>query len=151
MWEGWQKYEDTLHTTWPDLTPFQAAGGIVLHFHGESDNSIPTISSVRYHESIRQIIYPNMSFNESTERSAIGIVYSLYLVQRTARLILPSRMGHFRRLIWQSLLIRWRRELYRRRLMLRSCKGAMLGRMCRFVHGRWDRIGRIMGRLWNSA
>jgi hypothetical protein len=32
MWEGWQKYEDTLHTTWPDLTPFQAAGGKVLHF-----------------------------------------------------------------------------------------------------------------------
>lgn len=39
MHTGWQKYSDSLHTTWPDLTPFQSAGGKVIHFHGESDNS----------------------------------------------------------------------------------------------------------------
>ncbi|MCJ1250737.1 hypothetical protein MMC30_007965 [Trapelia coarctata] len=63
--KGWQTYQDILQTTWPDLKPFHAVGGKVLHFHGESDNSIPTASSVRYYESVRQIMYPNMSFNES--------------------------------------------------------------------------------------
>jgi tannase len=65
MVEGWQRYEDVLQTTWPNLTPFQAAGGKVIHYHGESDNSIPTASSVRYHQSVRQIMYPSLSYNES--------------------------------------------------------------------------------------
>lgn len=82
MYTGWQLYEDTLQTTWPDLTPFQAAGGKVLHFHGESDNSIPTASSVRYHESVRSVMYPNMTFNESTE--ALGDWYRLFLVPGAA-------------------------------------------------------------------
>ncbi|KAM0158145.1 hypothetical protein ACHAPG_004242 [Botrytis cinerea] len=82
MYTGWQMYEDTLQTTWPDLTPFQAAGGKVLHFHGESDNSIPTASSVRYHESVRSVMYPNMTFNESTE--ALGDWYRLFLVPGAA-------------------------------------------------------------------
>ncbi|KAB8074917.1 tannase [Aspergillus leporis] len=64
---GWQRYEDVLQTTWPDLTPFQSAGGKILHYHGESDPSIPADSSVHYHESVRKIMYPNMSFNESSE------------------------------------------------------------------------------------
>lgn len=76
--EGWQKYEDTLQTTWPDLTPFYEAGGKVLHFHGESDNSIPTASSVRYYESVRQIMYPGMSYNDSND--ALGDWYRLFLV-----------------------------------------------------------------------
>jgi len=79
--KGWQTYQDTLHTTWPDLTPFHNAGGKVLPFHGESDNSIPTASSVRYHESVRQIMYPNMSFNEST---ALNDWYRLFLVPGAA-------------------------------------------------------------------
>lgn len=78
MIEGWQMYEDTLQTTWPDLTPFQQAGGKVLHYHGESDDSIPTASSVRYHESVRQIMYPNTTFNES--QAALGDWYRLFLV-----------------------------------------------------------------------
>lgn len=82
IYEGWQMYEDTLQTTWPDLTPFHAAGGKVLHFHGESDNSIPTASSVRYHESVRQIMYPHMSFNEST--AALSEWYRLFLVPGAA-------------------------------------------------------------------
>lgn len=76
--EGWQKYEDTLQTTWPDLTPFNVAGGKVLHYHGEADNSIPTASSVRYWESVRQIMYPNMTYNDSA--SALSDWYRLFLV-----------------------------------------------------------------------
>ncbi|PWY65426.1 tannase-domain-containing protein [Aspergillus eucalypticola CBS 122712] len=48
---GWQMYEDSLDTTWPDLTPFYEAGGKVLHYHSEYDGSIPTASSVPYYES----------------------------------------------------------------------------------------------------
>ncbi|KAH6675148.1 feruloyl esteras-like protein B precursor [Halenospora varia] len=80
--QGWQMYEDTLQTTWPDLTPFQEAGGKILHYHGESDDSIPTASSVRYHESVRSIMYPNLSFNESTK--AMADWYQLYLVPGAA-------------------------------------------------------------------
>lgn len=45
--DGLHTYADSLETTWPDLTAFHSAGGKVLHYHGESDNSIPTASSVR--------------------------------------------------------------------------------------------------------
>ena len=82
MIEGWQLYDDSLQTNWPDLTPFHQAGGKVLHYHGESDNSIPTASSVRYHESVRQIMYPKLSFNDSTE--ALGDWYRLFLVPGAA-------------------------------------------------------------------
>jgi len=75
---AWQKYDSTLQTTWPDLTPFNTAGGKVLHFHGEADNSIPTASSVRYWESVRQIMYPNMSYNDSTD--ALKDWYRLFVV-----------------------------------------------------------------------
>ncbi|TGO18516.1 hypothetical protein BTUL_0009g00340 [Botrytis tulipae] len=43
---------------------------------------IPTASSVRYHESVRSIMYPNMTFNESTE--ALGDWYRLFLVPGAA-------------------------------------------------------------------
>lgn len=80
--QGLQMYEDSLETTWPDLTPFHTAGGKVLHYHGESDNSIPTASSVRYHESVRKIMYPGMSYNESN--AALNEWYKLYLVPGAA-------------------------------------------------------------------
>ncbi|WRT70451.1 uncharacterized protein IL334_007449 [Kwoniella shivajii] len=73
-----QKYYDTMQTTWPDLTPFYEAGGKVIHYHGESDNSIPTASSVRYYESVASIMYPGMSFNDS--HSALGEWYRLFLI-----------------------------------------------------------------------
>jgi len=76
--QGWMKYEDSLQTTWPDLTPFHTAGGKVLHYHGESDNSIPTASSVRYWESVRKTMYPNTPYNESA--SALNAWYRLFLV-----------------------------------------------------------------------
>jgi tannase len=77
-WEGWQKYEHTMQSTNPDLTYFQQAGGKVIHFHGESDNSIPTAASVAYHESVRQAMYSNMAYNESTE--ALGDCYRFFIV-----------------------------------------------------------------------
>lgn len=78
MIEGLNMYQDSLQTTWPDLTPFQQAGGKVLHFHGESDDSIPAASSVRYHESVRQIMYPNMTYNASND--ALNEWYRLFIV-----------------------------------------------------------------------
>jgi tannase len=78
MFEGWQRYEDVLQTTWPDLTPYHSAGGKVLHYHGESDYSIPTASSVHYWESVRKIMYPSLSYNASA--AALSEWYRLYLV-----------------------------------------------------------------------
>ncbi|KAL3462134.1 tannase [Aspergillus heterothallicus] len=63
---GWQRYEDTLQTSWPDLTPFASRGGKIIHIHGESDASISSQSSVLYHEAMRKIMYPSLSFDEST-------------------------------------------------------------------------------------
>lgn len=71
-------FKDTLQTTWPDLTHFQEAGGKIIHYHGESDFSIPTGSSLHYHESGRKIMYPRMSFNESS--AALAEFYQRYLV-----------------------------------------------------------------------
>lgn len=82
MIEGWQRYEDVLQTTWPDLTPFQKAGGKIIHYHGESDPSIPTGSSVHYHEMVREIMYGNMSFEEGTK--ALNEWNRLYLIPGAA-------------------------------------------------------------------
>jgi tannase len=64
--ESMQKFQDTMQTTWPDLEDFKDAGGKVIHYHGESDNSIPAASSIRYHEAVRSIMYPDLSYDEST-------------------------------------------------------------------------------------
>jgi tannase len=82
MLQGWQTYEDVLQTTWPDLTPYYSAGGKILHFHGESDNSIPTASSVRYFESVRSIMYPRLSYNDSI--SEMNDWYRLFLIPGAA-------------------------------------------------------------------
>lgn len=76
--ESLHTYVGTLETTWPDLTPFHQAGGKIIHYHGESDFSIPTDSSVRYHESVRQIMYPGLSYNESNAK--LNAWYKLFLV-----------------------------------------------------------------------
>ncbi|OJJ98572.1 hypothetical protein ASPACDRAFT_45080 [Aspergillus aculeatus ATCC 16872] len=82
MYAGWQMYEDTLQTSWPDLEATRDAGVKILHFHGESDPSIPPASSVHYHESVRQILYPGLSFNAST--SALSDWYRLFLIPGAA-------------------------------------------------------------------
>ncbi|KAL6887023.1 Tannase/feruloyl esterase [Trichoderma evansii] len=75
---GMNKYGDSLQTTYPDLTDFQAAGGKVIHVHGEQDNSIPTGSSVHYYESVRSVMYPNATYNAST--AEMDDFYRLFLV-----------------------------------------------------------------------
>lgn len=82
MIRGMQEYQSTLQTNWPDLTPFQQAGGKVIHYHGESDNSIPTASSVRYWESVRSIMYPDLSYLEGA--NALNDWYRLFLVPGAA-------------------------------------------------------------------
>ncbi|GAQ42219.1 tannase [Aspergillus tubingensis] len=79
---GWQKYDDTLQATYPDLSPYSEAGGKVLHYHGESDYTVPTASSVHYYESVRRIMYPDMSTNASY--AALGDWYRLFLVPGAA-------------------------------------------------------------------
>lgn len=75
---GMNKYADSLQTTHPDLSDFQAAGGKVIHVHGESDDSIPAGSSVLYYDSVRSVMFPDMGYNESV--SALDEFYRLYLV-----------------------------------------------------------------------
>jgi tannase len=79
---GMQEYASTLQTNWPDLTPFHNAGGKVIHFHGEADNSIPTASSVRYWESVRSIMYPSLSYKDGA--NALKDWYQLYIVPGAA-------------------------------------------------------------------
>ena len=82
MQEAWNKFEDSLQTTLPVLTPFQSHGGKVLTYHGESDDSIPAASSVHFYESVRRIMYPDLDFNKSSE--ALGDWYRLFLVPGAA-------------------------------------------------------------------
>ncbi|KIX02723.1 uncharacterized protein Z518_08665 [Rhinocladiella mackenziei CBS 650.93] len=59
-----------------------AAGGKIINYHGESDDSIPTASSVRYWESVRNIMYPGQSYNESA--ASLNEWYRLFLVPGAA-------------------------------------------------------------------
>ncbi|KAF3762019.1 tannase and feruloyl esterase [Cryphonectria parasitica EP155] len=82
MQYAWTKYQDTLQVNNPDLTDIALSGGKIIHFHGESDPSVPTASSVHYRESVRKIMFPGMSLNESSE--ALNAFYRLYLVPGAA-------------------------------------------------------------------
>lgn len=75
---GMRKFSDTLQTTWPDLEVFHNSGAKVLHWHGESDPSVPTGSSVWYQNSVREIMYPGLGFNESF--AELDDWYKLFLV-----------------------------------------------------------------------
>ncbi|KAH7131632.1 Tannase/feruloyl esterase [Dactylonectria estremocensis] len=75
---GFVRYYDSLQTTLPDLTTFKNAGGKLLHYHGESDSSIPAASSVRYWQSVRSVMYPNKS--DSAAQKALQDWYQFYLV-----------------------------------------------------------------------
>lgn len=78
IYKGWNRYQDSLMTNWPDLSPIQNAGTKIIHFHGESDYSVPTDSSVRYWNSVRTTLNPGASYNESVD--AINEFYKLFLV-----------------------------------------------------------------------
>ncbi|AEO68132.1 uncharacterized protein THITE_2117532 [Thermothielavioides terrestris NRRL 8126] len=78
MTTGMYRYMDSLQTTLPDLTTFQSSGGKLLHYHGESDSSIPAASSVHYWQSVRSVMYPSLSDEQSL--AALADWYQLYLV-----------------------------------------------------------------------
>lgn len=82
MTEAMVMYMDSLQTTLPDLTEFQESGGKLIHYHGESDDSIPTGSSVHYYESVRSIMYPNQDFNASI--TSLKEWYKLFLIPGAA-------------------------------------------------------------------
>ncbi|KUJ23450.1 tannase and feruloyl esterase [Mollisia scopiformis] len=79
---GMVRYLDSLQTTLPDLTTFQSTGGKLLHYHGESDPSIPAASSVHYWQSVRSIMYANQSSDESL--AALQEWYQFYLIPGAA-------------------------------------------------------------------
>lgn len=81
MWTGYLRYYDSLQTGYPDLTPLYSSGGKLLHFHGESDPSVPPPSSVRYHEAVRTIMYPDSTADNIT---ALNEWYQFYLVPGAA-------------------------------------------------------------------
>ncbi|RAQ45431.1 hypothetical protein AFGD_005779 [Aspergillus flavus] len=64
---GFQRYYDSLETTWPDLSVWQ-----------KSDPQVPTAGSVRYYESARSIMYPHLSYNQSVAK--LNNWYRLFLV-----------------------------------------------------------------------
>ncbi|KAF7860465.1 hypothetical protein EAF04_008591 [Stromatinia cepivora] len=76
------RYIDSLQTTVPDISEFQSSGGKLIHYHGESDDSVPPCSSVRYYDSVRSIMYPNQSFNESI--TSLKEWYKLFLIPGAA-------------------------------------------------------------------
>ncbi|KAG7117318.1 Tannase like protein [Verticillium longisporum] len=75
---GQNKYDDSLQTTYPDLADFQAAGGKVIHVHGEADDSIPAGSSVHYFESVRSVMFPDVSYEDGVQQ--LQDFYRLFLV-----------------------------------------------------------------------
>ncbi|KAI1140257.1 tannase [Hypoxylon sp. FL0543] len=75
---GFVRYLDSLQTTLPDLTPFQSSGGKLLHYHGESDPSIPAASSVHYWQSVRAVMYGGLG--DAAAREALQDWYQFYLV-----------------------------------------------------------------------
>ncbi|KAH8671686.1 Tannase/feruloyl esterase [Xylariales sp. PMI_506] len=79
---AYDRYLASLQTTKPDLTTFQSSGGKLLHYHGEQDNSVPTASSVHYWQSVRSIMYSNMTDDEAVE--ALQDWYQLYLIPGAA-------------------------------------------------------------------
>lgn len=82
MKTGMERYMDSLQTTLPDLTTFQSSGGKLLHYHGESDPSIPAASSVHYWQWVRKIMYPQLSEKEGLEK--LKQWYQFYLIPGAA-------------------------------------------------------------------
>ncbi|KAJ5649996.1 tannase and feruloyl esterase family protein [Penicillium longicatenatum] len=82
METGFVRFSDSLQTTVPDLTKFQSSGGKLLHYHGESDPSIPSASSVHYWQSVRSVMYPDVSSEASLK--ALRDWYQFYLIPGAA-------------------------------------------------------------------
>lgn len=82
MTTAFYRYMDSLQTTLPDLTTFQQSGGKLLHYHGESDPSVPAASSVHYWQSVKDIMYPGLSDSKAVAKMKEW--YQLYLVPGAA-------------------------------------------------------------------
>ncbi|KAI9649687.1 hypothetical protein NHQ30_002268 [Ciborinia camelliae] len=82
MQEAMVKYMDSLQTTLPDISDFQSHGGKLIHYHGESDDSVPTSSSVHYYDSVRSIMYPDQAYNESI--TSLKEWYKLFIIPGAA-------------------------------------------------------------------
>ncbi|EPS33810.1 Tannase [Penicillium oxalicum] len=82
MTTAYNRYLDTLQTTLPDLTSFQSGGGKLIHYHGESDPSVPAASSVHYWQSVRSIMYPGLTDSQSLTQLADW--YQFYLIPGAA-------------------------------------------------------------------
>jgi tannase len=79
---GMIRYFDSLQTTLPDLTPFHSSGGKLLHYHGESDPSVPAASSVHYWHSVRSTMYPDLPPADALD--AMSEWYQFYLIPGAA-------------------------------------------------------------------
>ncbi|OGM40206.1 tannase subunit [Aspergillus bombycis] len=79
---GMVRYMDSLQTTLPDLTPFQSSGGKLLHYHGESDPSIPAASSVHYWQAVMSVMYGDKTEEEALQ--ALEDWYQFYLIPGAA-------------------------------------------------------------------
>ncbi|KAG9235163.1 feruloyl esteras-like protein B precursor [Amylocarpus encephaloides] len=73
---------DTRTLCKPRTPNFRNAGGKILHFHGEADDSIPIASSVRCHDSVCTIMYPEASYNDSS--SSLSEWYKIFVVPGAA-------------------------------------------------------------------
>lgn len=80
MEKGMNRFYDSLQTTLPDLRHFKRAGGKLLHYHGESDPSIPAASSVHYWQAVREALYPG---DEHADKE-MEAFYRFYLVPGAA-------------------------------------------------------------------
>ncbi|KAJ5495918.1 Tannase [Penicillium diatomitis] len=76
------RFLDSLQTTLPDLSTFQSSGGKLIHYHGESDPSVPTASSVHYWQSVRSIMYPTL--DDQQAQAQLADWYQFYLVPGAA-------------------------------------------------------------------
>jgi tannase len=81
MSQGMWKFPD-LQTNNPNLTTMRDSGGKILVYHGEADSSVPTGSSVHFHESIRNFMYPGLSLDDSNAQ--LSDFLQLYLVPGAA-------------------------------------------------------------------
>lgn len=102
MIEGQQKYAGTMQTVWTDLSGVQEAGGKIIHYHGEADNSIPTLSSVIYWEQVRRVLYPNATFEESIK--SLSDFYRLYIVPGAAHCSPSAENGPFPQSVLGSVI-----------------------------------------------
>jgi tannase len=102
MLQGMQKFSSTLNTVWPDLSPFKSSGGKIIHYHGEADNSIPTLSSVIYQEQVRRVMYPNTSYEPSLDQ--LHDFYRLYIVPGAAHCSPSAENGSFPQSVLGSVI-----------------------------------------------